>query len=92
MRSYSSIRAGVIASTIAAACTLAWSTARAHPGHGDAAHFLVGGAHEGESAQQLLAHPLFAVALLVASVLALTVTSAVARARSRKPPRRATRD
>jgi hypothetical protein len=67
------------------ACGAACSTAFAHPGHGDTAHFFLGGPHEAQDAHQWLSHPLAAVALLLASVLVLTVS--VARARSQGLPR-----
>jgi hypothetical protein len=73
----------------------AWIPARglAHPGHGDAAHFIAGGPHTESGAHQFLAHPWFAAALLVTSVLviAATASSARARARSLQLPRLRTR-
>lgn len=66
---------------VSAAC----STALAHPGHGDTAHFFLGGPHQAPVARELISHPLFALALLLASALVLSVTAA--RARSPRAPR-----
>ncbi len=59
----------------------------AHPGHGDTAHYFLGGAHAGPDAHELLASPLFAVALLIVSAGVLCAGTLRARARSLKLPR-----
>jgi hypothetical protein len=61
----------------------------AHPGHGDTAHYFLGGQHGDRGAHELLANPYFAAALLVVStgVLCASLLRARTRARSLKLPR-----
>jgi hypothetical protein len=61
----------------------------AHPGHGDTAHYFLGGTHTVSGAHELIANPYFAAALLLASagVLCTGALRARTRARSLKHPR-----
>jgi hypothetical protein len=61
----------------------------AHPGHGDTAHYLLGGTHGESGAHEWVANPYFAAALLLASagVLCTSALRARTRARSLKHPR-----